>query len=118
MNTFGICKILAAIFGIYPKVCSYSNASTASELASILPFTTHSTEAEEIIHYANTSGRMNLNLGSADAQYDLGFIDAMSIHYLSAIEMAITQIIQWRQAWYPNLNNNSTAFLQSSCFYS
>ncbi len=71
---------------------------------------------------------MDMDLGSADARYDLRFIDSMSEHHQSAIVMAedalsksqrseiqqlsediidaqsgeITQLQEWRQAWYPD----------------
>ena len=67
-----------------------------------------------------------MDLGPADADYDLRFIDAMRMHHQGAIEMAkavqqkskrpemkkladsiitaqsreIAQMSQWRQAWY------------------
>lgn len=70
---------------------------------------------------------MAMNLGAADANYDLRFIDAMILHHQGAVEMAkaaqqksqrpeikqladniiksqnqeIAQMQQWRQAWYP-----------------
>lgn len=70
---------------------------------------------------------MAMDLGPADANYDLRFIDAMTPHHQGAVEMAkvaqqksqrpeiqqlasniikdqnkeIAQLKQWRQAWYP-----------------
>jgi uncharacterized protein (DUF305 family) len=66
---------------------------------------------------------MAMNLGAADANYDLRFIDAMKLHHQGAVAMAkeakqspdvkqlaqdiitsqqaeIDQMKQWRQAWY------------------
>lgn len=73
-------------------------------------------------------GSMNMDLGPADASFDLRFIDAMTLHHQGAVEMAeeaiekssrpeikelaqniisgqeqeISQMQQWRQAWYPD----------------
>lgn len=74
------------------------------------------------------SGMMSMGLGPADAEYDLRFINNMSMHHQGAIEMAqdargksqrdeieqlsqeiitdqsreIAQLEEWQQAWYPN----------------
>lgn len=73
-------------------------------------------------------GSMDMDLGPADASFDLRFIDAMTLHHQGAVEMAeeaiekssrpeikalaqniisgqeqeISQMQQWRQAWYPD----------------
>ena len=75
---------------------------------------------------------MGMDLGPADANFDLRFIDAMIPHHQGAVEMAnvaqvkskrpeikkladniiksqnqeITQMKQWRQAWYPKAEIN------------
>jgi uncharacterized protein (DUF305 family) len=79
---------------------------------------------------------MTMNLGLADANYDLRFIDAMRLHHRGAIEMAkeaqlkskrpeikkladsiitaqnreIDQLKQWRQAWYPKAGDKPMAY--------
>jgi uncharacterized protein (DUF305 family) len=79
---------------------------------------------------------MAMDLGPADANYDLRFIDAMSLHHQGAIAMAkeaeqksqrseikqlakniidaqnkeIEQIAQWRQAWYPQASQKLVAY--------
>ncbi|MDZ8079687.1 MAG: DUF305 domain-containing protein [Nostoc sp. DcaGUA01] len=79
---------------------------------------------------------MGMDLGPADADFDLRFIDAMTPHHQGALEMAnvaqrkskrpeikkladniiksqnqeITQMKQWRQAWYPNVGNKPMAY--------
>jgi uncharacterized protein (DUF305 family) len=79
---------------------------------------------------------MTMNLGPADANYDLRFIDAMRLHHRGAIEMAkeaqlkskrpeikkladsiitaqnreIDQLKQWRQAWYPKAGDKPMAY--------
>ncbi|MEH2323417.1 MAG: DUF305 domain-containing protein [Nostoc sp.] len=79
---------------------------------------------------------MGMDLGPADANFDLRFIDAMIPHHQGAVEMAkeaqqkskhpeikkladniiksqnqeITQMKQWRQAWYPKAGNKPMAY--------
>ncbi|MBW4677822.1 MAG: DUF305 domain-containing protein [Desmonostoc geniculatum HA4340-LM1] len=79
---------------------------------------------------------MGMDLGPADADFDLRFIDAMTPHHQGALEMAkeaqqkskrpeikkladniiksqnqeITQMKQWRQAWYPSAGNKPMAY--------
>ena len=81
-------------------------------------------------------GMMKMNLGPADAQYDLRFIDAMNPHHKGAVEMAtdalqkskrpeikrlaqniiadqnreLKLMLQWRQAWYPNASSKPVAY--------
>ncbi|WP_179076400.1 DUF305 domain-containing protein [Nostoc sp. C057] len=79
---------------------------------------------------------MSMDLGSADANYDLRFIDAMTPHHQGAVEMAnvaqqkskrpelkklaseiikdqdkeIAQLKQWRTAWYPSASSTPVAY--------
>lgn len=79
---------------------------------------------------------MSMDLGPADANYDLRFIDAMRFHHQGAIAMAkeaqqkskrpeikklaqdiikaqnreINQLKQWRQAWYPKAGDKPMAY--------
>ncbi|WP_190240829.1 DUF305 domain-containing protein [Nostoc sp. 'Peltigera membranacea cyanobiont' 210A] len=79
---------------------------------------------------------MAMDLGSADANYDLRFIDAMIPHHQGAVEMAnvaqekskrpeikklaseiissqdkeIAQLKQWRTAWYPSASSTPVAY--------
>ncbi|MBW4587013.1 MAG: DUF305 domain-containing protein [Aetokthonos hydrillicola CCALA 1050] len=79
---------------------------------------------------------MAMDLGPADANYDLRFIDAMIPHHQGAVEMAkvavqnskrpqfkklandiikaqnkeISQMKQWRQAWYPTAGDKPMAY--------
>ncbi|KAM3097588.1 DUF305 domain-containing protein [Phormidesmis sp. 146-35] len=84
-------------------------------------------------------GKMNHNLmdlGPADANFDLRFVDAMTPHHQGAVEMAkeaqqkskrpeikklaadiikaqdkeIAQMKQWRQAWYPKAESTPMAY--------
>ena len=79
---------------------------------------------------------MAMDLGSADANYDLRFLDGMTVHHQGAVMMAkeaqqkskrpeikqladniiqaqnkeINQMTQWRQAWYPQANKQPVAY--------
>src|SRR4028118_1471225 len=79
---------------------------------------------------------MAMDLGPADADYDLRFVDAMTPHHQGAVEMAkealskskrpeikklaqdiiaaqnreINQLKQWRQAWYPKADSTPMAY--------
>lgn len=81
---------------------------------------------------------MAMDLGPADANYDLRFIDGMTPHHQGAVEMAkeaitkskrpeikklaneiikaqnieLNQMKQWRQAWYPKAGSELMAFDQ------
>jgi uncharacterized protein (DUF305 family) len=83
----------------------------------------------------NSRGGMSMDLGPADANLDLRFIDAMTPHHQGALEMAkaaqqqskrpqiqklaaeilqsqtqeIAQMKQWRKAWYPNIGDTPMA---------
>jgi len=80
--------------------------------------------------------KMAMDLGSADANYDLRFIDAMIPHHQGAVDMAnvaqekskrpeikklaeeiifsqdqeIAQLKQWRTAWYPGASSTPVAY--------
>lgn len=87
-------------------------------------------------HASTVEHGMAMNLGSADAKYDLRFIDAMKLHHQGAVAMAksaqqksqrseikqladniikaqnkeIAQMKQWRQAWYPDIGGTPMAY--------
>lgn len=110
---------IASINGLI-TACSH----TASNNQSQTPNTTATNTSDK--QHLNHS--MAMDLGPADASFDLRFIDAMIPHHQGAVEMAkqaqekskrpeikklanniinsqnqeITQMKQWRQAWYPN----------------
>ncbi|MBW4638347.1 MAG: DUF305 domain-containing protein [Gloeocapsa sp. UFS-A4-WI-NPMV-4B04] len=82
---------------------------------------------QQNIDHSGMNHSMAMDLGTADASYELRFIDAMIMHHQGAVEMAsaaqqksqrseikqladdiiksqnqeIAQMKQWRQAWYP-----------------
>jgi uncharacterized protein (DUF305 family) len=85
------------------------------------------------MNHAGMSGHMSMELGAADAEYDLRFIDAMIPHHQGAILMAkeamlkstrpevkklaeaiiqaqskeIAQLQQWRKVWYPKASEQA-----------
>lgn len=86
-------------------------------------------------HGSGMNHSMAMDLGPADANYDLRFIDAMTPHHQGAVEMAkealtksqhpeikklaqdiisaqnreINELKQWRQAWYPQAESTPMA---------
>ena len=87
-------------------------------------------------HGSGMNHSMSMDLGPADANYDLRFIDAMTPHHQGAVEMAqealnksqhpeikklaqdiiaaqnreIKELKQWRQAWYPSSESTPMAY--------
>ncbi|HEY9876343.1 MAG TPA: DUF305 domain-containing protein [Candidatus Obscuribacterales bacterium] len=101
--------------------------------------TASSSDAGHMQHSGHSSGmnhNMAMDLGEADANYDLRFIDAMKIHHQGAVIMAkeaqqkskrpeikkladniikaqnteISQMQKWRQAWYPQASKEPLAY--------
>ncbi len=97
---------------------------------------TSSLEAVDNTEHGNMNHDMEMDLGTADANYELRFIDAMAMHHQSAIVMAkeaqekskrpeikqlasniikdqkqeIAEMKQWRQAWYPQASEQPVAY--------
>ncbi|ODH01118.1 DUF305 domain-containing protein [Nostoc sp. KVJ20] len=112
-------------------------ASTASQNQSQAPeaTTSNANDKQMMNHGGGMNHSMGMDLGPADANFDLRFIDAMILHHQGAVEMAkeaqqkskrpeikkladdiiksqnqeITQMKQWRQAWYPSAGNKPMA---------
>ncbi|MBH8563993.1 DUF305 domain-containing protein [Nostoc sp. CENA67] len=107
-------------------------SNTASQNQSQAPnTTTTNTSDKQVLNHS-----MGMDLGPADANFDLRFIDAMIPHHQGAVEMAkeaqtkskrpeikkladniiksqnqeITRMKQWRQAWYPKAGNQPMAY--------
>lgn len=106
-------------------------SNTASQNQSQAPNATVTNVSEKQMNHS-----MAMDLGPADANFDLRFIDAMIPHHQGAVEMAkeaqqkskrpeikkladniiksqnqeITQMKQWRQAWYPKAGDKPMAY--------
>ncbi|MBF2026716.1 MAG: DUF305 domain-containing protein [Oscillatoriales cyanobacterium C42_A2020_001] len=107
-------------------------ATTVQNLNQTASPTATDAGAMQMDHGSMQHGGMNhsnMDLGPADAEFDLRFVDAMTPHHQGAVEMAreaqqkskrpeiqklaadiiqaqnkeINQMKQWRQAWYPNV---------------
>jgi uncharacterized protein (DUF305 family) len=118
--------LLAATFGISAQNSHTSNTTNAHTKQNMQP-------GGGMMHHGSD---MSMDLGPADADYDLRFIDAMRMHHQGAIEMAkaaqqqskrpemkklaqniitaqnreIAQMQQWRQAWYPKAGDRPMAY--------
>lgn len=111
--------------------------TTADQNQSEAPNTTAiNTSDKQMHHDSGMNHSMAMDNGPADANYDLRFIDAMIPHHQGAVEMAqqaqqkskrpqikkladdiikaqnqeISQMKQWRQAWYPNAGDKPMAY--------
>jgi uncharacterized protein (DUF305 family) len=112
--------------------------NTASQNQSQAPevTATNANDKQPMMNHGGMNHSMEMDLGPADANFDLRFIDAMTPHHQGAVEMAkeaqqkskrpeikkladdiiksqnqeITQMKQWRQAWYPNAGNKPMAY--------
>ncbi|WP_375467879.1 DUF305 domain-containing protein [uncultured Nostoc sp.] len=106
-------------------------SNTASQNQSQTPNATVTNVSDKQMNHS-----MAMDLGPADANFDLRFIDAMIPHHQGAVEMAkeaqqkskrpeikkladniiksqdqeITQMKQWRQAWYPKAGDKPMAY--------
>ncbi|MBD6614831.1 DUF305 domain-containing protein [Komarekiella sp. 'clone 1'] len=115
-------------------------STTTSQNPSQAPNTTIATDTSDKQPMNHGGGMMNhsmaMDLGPADANYDLRFIDAMIPHHQGATVMAkeaqqksnhpeikkladeiikaqnqeITQMKQWRTAWYPKAGDKPMAY--------
>ena len=77
-------------------------ASTGEFLTACTNTASNSVEMQQ--EHDGMNHGMDVELGTADADYDLRFIDAMRLHHRGAIatsqQKEIDQMQQWRQAWY------------------
>ncbi|MBD2344273.1 DUF305 domain-containing protein [Anabaena subtropica] len=106
--------------------------STTSQAENKNPETT----TTDISNHQHSHHSMEMDLGPADANYDLRFIDAMIMHHQGAVDMAkdtqqkskrpevkklvddiikaqnqeISQMKQWRTAWYPQAGDQPMAY--------
>ena len=130
----GLTAIAVTVFGGTLTACSApkqadSQPTTASPTAAGNPSMDHGS-------MGGMNHSMNMDLGPADADFDLRFIDAMTPHHEGAVVMAkdaqqkathpeikkladgiltaqtkeIAAMKQWRQAWYPKASKEPIAY--------
>jgi uncharacterized protein (DUF305 family) len=111
-----------ALIGISILITACSTA-TSNQTKGTIP-----ANAQKESQHGNTNHDMSMELGPADADYDLRYIDSMVLHHQGAVNMAqavlqhsqrlemkklaqdiiaaqekeIAQMQEWRKAWYPN----------------
>ncbi|MDZ8085699.1 MAG: DUF305 domain-containing protein [Nostoc sp. DedQUE12b] len=114
--------------------CAGTVSQNQSEVAN--KTATNANDKQMMNHGGSMNHSMGMDLGPADANFDLRFIDAMIPHHQGAVEMAnvaqqkskrpeikkladniiksqkqeITQMKQWRQAWYPKAGDKPMAY--------
>ncbi len=141
MNPLLKSSVLATIFSLTLAACTSPAAKTTESNTPVA--STSPVGDKQIMDHSNMGnmgnmggGMMNMDLGPADAQFDLRFIDAMTPHHQGAIVMAkealqksqhpeikqlarniiadqnreIKEMKQWRQAWYPKASSTPMAY--------
>ncbi len=136
---------LALMVGAIATVSVLNACSTAPQNQAQMSNPTATTAgAKQMDHGGMNHGGMNhgsgdpmsMDLGPADAEFDLRFVDAMTPHHQGAVEMAkeaqqkskrpeikklaaniiqaqdkeLNQMKQWRQAWYPKASAEPIAY--------
>ncbi len=123
--------IALAIIAIASTANSCTNAAQNQTTT-----TSPSVDAVDHTNHSMMNHHTEMDLGMADANYDLRFIDAMSMHHQGAVVMAkealakstrpeikqlanniiqsqtkeINQMKQWRSAWYPQASQQPVAY--------
>lgn len=132
----GFMAVAIAAFSSGLTACSAQN-QTNSQPQTSSP--TAASAGSSSMNHGNMNGMihsMNMDLGAADAEFDLRFVDAMTPHHQGAVVMAkeaqqkskrseiqklaadiiqsqnqeINQMQQWRQAWYPQTSKEAIAY--------
>ncbi|MBD2436110.1 DUF305 domain-containing protein [Nostoc sp. FACHB-110] len=141
-NSFLVLALLASFSSSLLTACSTNTAQNSTQEPNTATTATDTSTHESMNHNSQmmNHGAMNhnmaMNLGAADANYDLRFIDAMIPHHQGAVEMAkeaqqksqrpeikkladdiikaqnqeINQMKQWRTAWYPKAGSDAVAY--------
>jgi len=125
---FGSIKTRIATFS-FVAIASLTACST-QQSGNLVTSTTINASDQQMNH------NMAMDLGPADADYDLRYIDAMTLHHLGAVDMAkdalekaqhpqikrlaedisrtqnkeIAEMKKWRQTWYPQAGNKPMAY--------
>ncbi len=130
---FGSIKTRIATFSlvaIASLIGSIVTSCSTQQSGNLVTSTTANASDQQMNH------NMAMDLGPADADYDLRYIDAMTFHHLGAVDMAkdalqkaqhpqikrlaeditrtqnkeIAEMKQWRQTWYPQAGNKPMAY--------
>ncbi len=115
---------------------NFLSASTAAQIQAQAPSPNATDAAPEPMQHGGMNHSTSMELGPADAEFDLRFVDAMTPHHQGAVEMAkeaqqkskrpeirklaasiiqaqnkeLNQMKQWRQAWYPKASTKPVAY--------
>jgi uncharacterized protein (DUF305 family) len=140
-NSFFALALVAASFSSSLLTACSTNISSSQE-PNTATTTTDTSNQQHMNHgggmmdHSGMHHGMTMDLGPADANYDLRFIDAMIPHHQGAVEMAkeaqqksqrpeikkladeiikaqnqeISQMKQWRTAWYPKQGAEAVAY--------
>ncbi|MEH2022699.1 DUF305 domain-containing protein [Nostoc sp.] len=113
-----------------------TNAASQNQSQAPNATATNTSDKQQMNHGSGMNHSMAMDLGPADANFDLRFLDAMIPHHQGAVEMAnvaqekskrpeikkladniiksqnseITQMKQWRQVWYPSAGDKPMAY--------
>jgi uncharacterized protein (DUF305 family) len=116
-----------------------SKAPVSQTQAPSITASTAASSKQDVAQSHNMGGmnhNMSMDLGPADADYDLRFIDGMSVHHQGAVNMAkevlakskrpemkklatniiaaqnreINQMKEWRKKWYPKASSTPMAY--------
>ncbi len=131
MTSFGLGLIAILAISSITTACSAGSKTSAQS-----PSPTMMDTGMKGMDHSSIMGGMSMDLGPADADLDLRFLDAMTPHHQGAVEMAkeaqqkskrpeiqklsdeiikaqdteIAQMKQWRQAWYPKASDTPMAY--------
>jgi uncharacterized protein (DUF305 family) len=134
MTAFGLGLLAIATMSSMTTACSAGSQTGAQSPAQSPSPTMMDTGMKGMDH--GSMGGMSMDLGPADADLDLRFIDAMTPHHQGAVVMAkeaqqkskrpeiqklaadiiqaqdkeIAQMKQWRKAWYPKASDTPMAY--------
>lgn len=135
----GLMVVTIVASGSLLTACSTNAQNQAQSPNSATTEASHSSQPmdhNQMDHGGMMNHSMGMNLGPADAEFDLRFVDAMIPHHQGAVEMAqeakqkskrpeiqkladdiikaqdkeIAQMKQWRTAWYPKANTEPVAY--------
>lgn len=135
LKTGFLALTIAAIASTTSGLLTACSTNAQNQVQASNPTATDASDKQQMNHGGGKNHGMVMDLGPADANFDLRFIDAMTIHHQGAVEMAkeaqqkskrpeikklageivkeqnqeITQMKQWRQAWYPKAGDKPMA---------